>query len=142
MSSDDDFGFHTLYYKRDFLRRFKVNLFRSTKFVCDATWQDPNEKNNHEARFNAYQAKRDRKKHCKNDCKWNIARDGGYLRGGVDQFPEEQMFSFVTKVSSLSFSFLSQKKTKKPLSCPAPIWSLWTISEKEFFLFFKVFGSM
>ncbi|RZC48194.1 hypothetical protein C5167_041149 [Papaver somniferum] len=93
-SSDDDFGFHTLYYRQNFLWRFKVNLFRSTKFVCDSSWYDPNEKRNHAMRFTAYKAARDWRIHCKNDCKWSIARDGGYYGGGTDEFPQEKIFSY------------------------------------------------
>ncbi|KAI3853431.1 hypothetical protein MKX03_037392 [Papaver bracteatum] len=92
-SSDDDFGFHTLYYRQTFQWRFKVNLFASTKFVCDSSWYDPNEKSNHAMRFTAYEALRDWNKHCKNDCFWLIVRDGGYY-GDAPEFPQDKMFSY------------------------------------------------
>ncbi|KAI3853432.1 hypothetical protein MKX03_037393 [Papaver bracteatum] len=93
-SSEDDLGWHTLNYTETFSWSFRVNLFESTKFVCDSSWYDPNKKRNHTARFTSYKANRDFLHHCKNDCYWSIARDGGYYGGIIDSFPFQKMFSY------------------------------------------------
>ncbi|MCL7041712.1 hypothetical protein MKW94_000051 [Papaver nudicaule] len=92
-SSEDDLGEHTLYYKQTFLWRFGINFWRSTKFVCDASWNDPGKDDQSKifVHFTAYSVQRDWEKHCRNDCTWSIRRDGGYY-GYVGRFPFVKMF--------------------------------------------------
>ncbi|XP_026415894.1 S-protein homolog 29-like [Papaver somniferum] len=95
-SSEDDLDERILYYKQSFYWRFKVNFMRSTKFICDSSWYDPNEKKNHTMEFFAYKTRRDYDRHCLGDCFWSIRRDGGYYgNSGADKdFPFEKMFSY------------------------------------------------
>lgn len=93
-SSENDLGEHTLYYKQNFYWTFKINLMRSTKFNCDSSWYDPNEKKNHIMEFFAYKTWRDYDRHCLGDCFWSIRRDGGYFGKSEEDkdFPFEKMF--------------------------------------------------
>ncbi|MCL7033116.1 hypothetical protein MKW94_005998 [Papaver nudicaule] len=94
-SSEDDLGWHTLYYKQNFFWRFKVNIWMSTKFMCDSSWHDPAGKGNQTISFLAYDAERDWKVYCKNDCRWSIRRDGGYYGDGTDlEFPFKKVLSY------------------------------------------------
>ncbi|MCL7041713.1 hypothetical protein MKW94_000052 [Papaver nudicaule] len=95
-SSEDDLGEHTLYYKQIFIWRFYVNFWGSTSFSCDSSWYDPANGLMFKG-FKAYNAKRDWVKHCVNDCRWSIRRDGGYYGDGTSQeppFPPKKMFSY------------------------------------------------
>ncbi|MCL7022688.1 hypothetical protein MKW94_008483 [Papaver nudicaule] len=94
-SSEDDLGVHTLYYQQNFRWRFRVNFWRSTKFVCDSSWSDHAGNGNHTVKFTAYKARRDWMKHCVDNCVWSIRLDGGYYGDGLDTgFPLKNMFSY------------------------------------------------
>ncbi|KAI3925382.1 hypothetical protein MKX01_015083 [Papaver californicum] len=96
-SSDDDFGEHTLYHKQIFYWRFNVNLWYTTKFVCDSSWYEYDSGKHYNAvHFTAYSANRDWKYYCKNDCVWSIREDGGYYgdASASSEFPSKNMFSY------------------------------------------------
>ncbi|KAI3834729.1 hypothetical protein MKX03_013982 [Papaver bracteatum] len=95
-SSEDDFGEHMLYHRQSFYWRFNVNFLQTTKFKCDSSWYDPNEKKNHKMEFYAYYTKKHYNRYCLDDCFWSIRRDGGYYGKSEDdkEFPFKKMFSY------------------------------------------------
>ncbi|XP_026438688.1 S-protein homolog 5-like [Papaver somniferum] len=102
-SSEDDLGEQILYYKQNFQWRFSVNVWETTKFVCESSWKDATKGDGHsnrgyEEKFTAYSPTRDWHQRCNEDCFWSIRRDGGYYGDGKTEgeskFPFLKMFSY------------------------------------------------
>ncbi|XP_026430926.1 S-protein homolog 24-like [Papaver somniferum] len=76
-SSETDFGNHSLTYGHEFIWRFTVNLFGSTKYWCDM-WFESEEGQRIQGGYHIYKATRDIDL-CETDCHYSVRRDGVYV---------------------------------------------------------------
>lgn len=72
-SKDDDLPKKTLSYGQEYLIRFGLDLFRTTRFLCSLTWSPK------ELLFEAFLASRDESRCHKGTCYWAIRSDGVYF---------------------------------------------------------------
>ncbi|OWM85865.1 hypothetical protein CDL15_Pgr012115 [Punica granatum] len=82
-SKDDDLGAQFLLPQPEYLIRFKIDLFRRTRFTCEV------EQGQTKTEFTAFTCSRDEDRCRHRDCYWSVGPDGFYFSKDMQNWDKE-----------------------------------------------------